>query len=346
MWPRHRSGRAPGRWRLVAACSVLLVLVVPTVVAAAGRPADTPVPASGLATAGRVPYTNGGTWTQQQVMLKPFAPTSPWNTPIPAGARFTRTATFAGDSGFMTSEKNSVPLYVASPTDPILTFTVAKGSGNVVFQVRGPAALTPANDADLEVTIVDLATKHVWDFMGVARTGATSFRATAYGDGDLNGTGFGYFPAGGGTRVRAGVRASGASWLGGLVTGENLRQGAIDHALAIAVGNDDLKAAFVPPAVEFDANGASTYQGTLPMGTRLGIPPGTPRPAGMSALGNMIFDALVTYGGYVIDRNSGFNLFGDARTVPESVLIPVRRPMAHAPWSDLQQIVPLVQIVG
>ena len=147
-----------------------------------------------------------------------------------------------------------------------------------MFQVRGPAALTPANDADLEVTIVDLGTNHVWDFMGVARTGATTFSATAYGDGDLDGTGFGYFPAGGGTRVRAGVRASGASWLGGLVTGENLRQGAIEHALAIAVGSNDLKAAFVPPAVEFDGNGASTYTGTLPMGTRLGHPARHPPP--------------------------------------------------------------------
>jgi len=322
------------------------VLVCSTVVAAAARAVDEPVAATTLRAAGRIPYSNGGVWTQQQIMLKPFAPSSPWNAPIPAGARFTRTATFADDSGFMTSTKNSVPLYFAAATDPILTFTVVRPSGNKVFQVRGPAALTPANDADLQVTIVDIGTNHVWDFMGVARTGPTTFRATAYGDGDLNGTGFGYFPAGGGTRVRAGVRASGASWLGGLVTGENLRQGGIDHALAIAVGNNDLKAAFVPPAVEFDGNGASTYTGTLPMGTRLGIPRSTPRPAGMSALGNMIFDALVTYGGYVIDRNSGFNLFADARTVPESVLIPVRRPMSHPPYSDLQKIVPLVQIVG
>ena len=113
----------------------------------------------------------------------------------------------------------------ASPGDPILTFTVAKPVGHHGVPGAGPAALTPANDADLEVTIVDLGTNHVWDFMGVARTGATTFRASAYGDGDLNGTGFGYFPAGGGTRVRAGVRASGASWLGGLVTGENLAPG-------------------------------------------------------------------------------------------------------------------------
>lgn len=345
MRPPQRSGRAPGRWRLVVAGVALLVLAVPTVVAAEGRDVGT-IPASNLATAGRIPASGGGSWTKQQVMLKPFAPTSPWNTPIPAGARFTRTSTFAGDSGFMTSEKNSVPLYFASPSDPILTFTLAKSSGTKVFQVRGPASLTPADDADLQVTIVDLGTNHVWDFMGVSRTGATTFNATAFGDGDLNGTGFGYFPAGGGARVRAGVRASGASWLGGLVTGENLAQGAIDHALSIAVGNDDLKAAFVPPAVEFDGNGASTYRGTLPMGTRLGIPPGTPRPAGMSPLGDMIFDALVTYGGFVIDRNTGFNLFADARTVPVSVLIPVRRPQSSGPGSDLQKIVPLVQIVG
>src|SRR5207342_3013801 len=105
----------------------------PTVVAAAGRAVDEPVPAASLQAAARVPFTAGGAWTQQQVMLKPFAPSSPWNTPIPAGARFTRTGTFAGDSGFMTSEKNSVPLYFASPSDPILTFTIAMASGNKVF---------------------------------------------------------------------------------------------------------------------------------------------------------------------------------------------------------------------
>ena len=55
----------------------------------------------------------------------------------------------------------------------------------------------------------------------------------------------------------------------------------------------------------------------------------------------------MTYGGYVIDRNTGFNLFADARTVPESVLIPVRRPhVVRRRGSDLQKIVPLVQIVG
>ncbi len=345
MWPRQRStGRAPGRWWLVATVCTLVVLGS-TMAFAASREAVDPIPSSGLQKAVRIPAAPGP-WTQQSVMLRPFGPTSPWNTPIPASARFTATGTFAGDSGFMVGPTNSVPLWFTSPGDPVLTFTVVRPNKTTVFPVRGPANLYPADDVDGQVTIVDLPNQQVWDFFRVVRTGATTFNAQAFGNGSLDGTGFGYFPPGGGTRVRAGIRASGASWLGGLVTGENLLAGTIDHALSIGVGNDDLYASFVPPAVEFDADGASTYRGTLPMGTRLGIPPTTAKPAGLSPLGGMIFDALQRYGGYVIDRNAGFTLFGDARTVPESVLIPVRRPGYNGGTSDLQKIVPLVQVVG
>ena len=195
-----------------------VALLVPTLVAAAPT-SVAPLPAAGLQKATRVPAAGGGGWTAQSVLRKPFAPTSPWNTPIPPGARFTPTATFAGDPGWMTSEKNSNPVYVAKPTDPILTFNVVRPNITRVFQVRGPADLTPAASQDLNLTIVDLGANHVWDFFRVVRTGPTTFQAEAFGDTDLDGTGFGSFPPGGGARVRAGVKASGASWLGGLVTG-------------------------------------------------------------------------------------------------------------------------------
>jgi hypothetical protein len=331
--------------RGLVAVLVTLLVVLSALAAEAQPPTQAAsIPTAGLRKAIRIP-AQLGPWSRETVLYKPFAPTSPWNTPIRPGARFTRTTTFAGDSGFMTSTKNSTPVWFTSPGDPVLTFSVVRPSRTTVFRIRGPAHLQPAIDDDLQLTLVDLANLQVWDFFEVVRTGQTTFRATAYGTGSLNGTGFGYFPAGGGARVRAGVRASGASWLGGLVTGENLAAGAIDHALAIGVSNDDLYPAFVPPAVEFDANGASTYRGTLAMGTRLGIPPATPMPPGLSPIGAMIFRALKTYGGYVIDRNAGFNLFADARTVPESVLIPVRRPGYGTTGSDLQRIVPLVQVV-
>ena len=81
------------------------------------------------------------------------------------------------------------------------------------------------------------------------------------------------------------------------------------------------------------------------MGTRLGIPSGTAAPPGLSPLGAMIFDALSLYGGYVVDRNAGFNLVADARTVPESALAPVRQHWLPG-GSDLSKIVPLLHIVG
>jgi hypothetical protein len=339
---RQRSnGRPLGRGWLVV---IGLLAVLPPTLAGAAPAANRPINVATARPAVRVPPARGA-WTPQTVLRKPFSPTSPWNTPISPGARFRATATFAGDPGWMTSEKNSNPIYLAKPTDPILTFNVVRPNITRVFQVRGPADLTPAVSKDLNLTIVDIGTNHVWDFFRVTRTGPTTFRAEAFGDADLDGTGFGYFPAGGGARVRAGVKASGASWLGGIVTAENLTSGGIDHALAIHVGNDDLYPAFVPPAVEFDNDGSTTYRGTLPMGTRLGIPPGTPQPPGLSPIGLMLFDALSIYGGYVVDRNAGFNLVADARTVPESVLAPVRQHWRPG-GSDLSKIVPLLHIVG
>ena len=140
------------------------------------------------------------------------------------------------------------------------------------------------------------------------------------------------------------MKASGVSWLGGIVTIQSIQSGVINHALAIHVGTDDLAPRYVWPAVEFDENGASTYRGTLPMGTRLGIPWGVPRPAGMSPLGNMIFAALQRYGGYVVDRNQSFNIPADANTVPVSLIQPVRQTTRDRP-SDLAKIVPLIQVV-
>ena len=138
--------------------------------------------------------------------------------------------------------------------------------------VRGPANLTTQVDPDRSVTIVDLATGTTYDFWHVTRTGATTFTAKAGTQASLDGTGFGYFDA-----VRregpGGIRAAGASFLGGLLTGENFASGRIDHALAMSLANNDLFAAYVPPAVDIDGNALTTYTGTLPMGTRLAIPP-------------------------------------------------------------------------
>ena len=162
-----------------------------------------------------------------------------------------------------------MPVWSAAPTDPLLTFTVRSTR---IMTVRGPENLTTQVDPDRSVTIVDLATATAYDFWHVTRSGPTTFTAEAGTQTSLDGTGFGYFDASG-ARVRAGIRAAGASFLGGLLTGENFASGRIDHALAMSLANNDLFAAYVPPAVDIDGNALTTYTGTLPMGTRLGIPP-------------------------------------------------------------------------
>ena len=116
-----------------------------------------------------------GGWTVQAVMTRPFADNSPWNTPIPANASFGRTNSFQGDQGWMTSEENSNPIYIAKPSDPILTFSVVRSAITHTFRVRGPANLIPKG-GDNNLSIVDLGTNRVWDFIWVTRTGPTTFR--------------------------------------------------------------------------------------------------------------------------------------------------------------------------
>jgi hypothetical protein len=59
----------------------------------------------------------------------------------------------------------------------------------------------------------------------------------------------------------------------------------------------------------------------------------------------MIWDALVRYGGYVVDRTSdGLALVAEARTVNASVIAPLRTWWTGPP-SDLEQIVPVLTIV-
>ena len=274
------------------------------------------------------------------MLTRPYAATSLWNTPIPATATYTPTSTFAGELGKVDAEKTSVPVWFSAPTDPQLTFTVNR---NRVMKVLGPAKLTTQPKPDRSVIIVDLAAGTSSEFWHVTRTGATTFTAEAGTQTSLDGTGFGSFDDAG-ARTRAGIRASGASFLGGLMTGENFASGRIDHALAMSFTNGDLVAAYIPPAVDIDANARSVYSGTLPMGTHVAIPPGTPRPATLSPAGAMVWDALVTYGGFALDRAPKVTLDADARTVSEADVDPLRNT-ARPGGSDLQKILPYLQVV-
>jgi hypothetical protein len=328
----------------VAAASVVVTAFVSTGTAK-GLPfvaqADSvkqPIAASGLQKAVRVSVgrsvgSHTGAWTPDAVLARPFGDSSPWNSQIGPGASYTPTSTFAGDAGWINTDQSSFPVYFGGGGDPVLTFVTGTGT----YQLHAPAGLVPAGGSDANATVVDLTNDTVTDFWILTRTGPTTFAAAGGVQTSLDGTGFGTLTAKG--KVRAGTRASGSSGLGGMITGANLSAGRIDHALAIAASGADMVAQFVAPAVTMDSDAASSYSGTLPMGTRLAIPPGTPKPA-LSPIGSMVWDAFVRYGGYVVDRTGGFAIFGEPNTVSPGAVAGLVRGS-----SDLRQIVPALQVV-
>jgi hypothetical protein len=271
-------------------------------------------------------------------LLRPFTATSPWNTPIPANSTYTSTHALDGDPGWMNYDECSIPVYIGAATDPMTT--VSTPVRTVTLPV--PAAAVPTTCDDHNFTIVDPAHHQTMDVWRATRTGPRSFTAELIVTTDLGGTGFGTVTSSG--VVKAGVRSSGASELGGLVTSEDIARGRIEHALAIGLSSDEVSKTFVAPATGTD-QGASVNTGTIPMGSRLAIPRTVPKPAGLSPLGSMVWDAFVDYGGYVVDRTGeGLALCAEAVRVSAADVAPLRT-WWDGPPSDLEQIVPVLTVV-
>jgi hypothetical protein len=150
----------------------------------------------------------------------------------------------------------------------------------------------------------DLDGVHFWETWGARYDAKTKTYHVAYiVKGDLkNGTGWGNEGAG------AGIRASGASLLGGLILPEELDSLSIEHALPIELDRSQLKEGkkladqYVFPAVTADADSLTSYKGSIPMGARFAIPPDVDLSAtGLSPEGVAVAKAYQKYGGYVVD---------------------------------------------
>jgi len=109
-------------------------------------------------------------------------------------------------------------------------------------------------------------------------------------------------------------RAAGANYCGGLIREAEMRQGVINHALALAWPKDLIRAPKSPyGALQYPASNTDginmTSMGAVPMGARIQLDPslsdtqlsllGLSRPAD-----KIIAHALQKYGGYVVDSNT------------------------------------------
>jgi hypothetical protein len=271
-------------------------------------------------------------------VLRPFNADSPWNIGVGTGA------TLRGLTDPMTTNIRSTtwtpwvnagqyshPVIQAKDSDPVVSMTCRFIAGvglNATIQFKMPLDATAAPGMDGHLHVVDPSRREVFEMFQVRGSG-TSRTCDYLVRNDLASSGFG----------NGGTRAHGGSAIGGLILGAELRGGQIDHALAIALAAGQLRLGWVWPATTQDGNAASSYYGQVPMGSYVVIPSNVDVGSlGLSAAGRTVATALQRYGGYVVDRASGFMLYAEPSMEGSAELSALRR--------DMSKIVAQVRVVS
>jgi hypothetical protein len=188
----------------------------------------------------------------------------------------------------------SAPIYVATSTDPLVQVTCPASwdwPANPSF--HAPAGATGAPGTDGDIVVIDGTTvNNLWRF---ARTSDTTATAQAFAATDLiTGTGWGTASP----LLGAGIVAAGASEFAGMVVQAETDAGEIRHAIQLEMPQSVNAPGFTGSAIDGDG---PTATGILQEGDQLAIPASAPMPSGLSPLGQKLFRALQTFGGFDID---------------------------------------------
>jgi hypothetical protein len=265
---------------------------------------------------------------------RPFAASSPWNTPISAGVAWRDEPALRAGHSWVNVEQYSIPVVHGAPTDPLVAVSVPSSWGwpGGTVQVHVPGDVTGASGTDGSLTVVDGGM--AYDFWQFQRLDIGHARAAAWAAAWLTGPGVGR-PS---PFLGAGIRAAGTSGYGGLITAGDLTgPGDFRHALAVSLLGTTLSGTHVGPAIAGESG-----SGTIPMGARLGIPRGTPMPGGLSPIGQRTWNTLVTYGALVVDRHAGSApavFYADPRSVSSDTVAPLRS-------GDLDRIMQFVRVAA
>ena len=267
-------------------------------VVAASTPGDTPAPLDVRA-------------PDATACARPYAATSPWNSPVgPNDGVDPRSDFLIGSlTGKLTSDPTqyTYPVYEVDASTPRETVSLSGRFSNVTsetaiaLQTRGtvsapiPAGAQPARGSDGQLIVVDRTSGEEWGFWRAFRDGSGRWSAT---------NGYHYSTRLSGVPPRGfGSRGAGVPYLAGLIRPCEIARGRIDHALAFAYNFPS--PAFVYPATKSD--GKNEAPNALPEGTRLQLDPSISAEelAGMSCIAACltIAQALQKYGMYVIDAS-------------------------------------------
>ena len=241
--------------------------------------------------------------------LWPFAATSPWNTPLGAGAQLEPAAgrcsqAFADSAAGsdINAAEWSHPIYVASPSDPVVRLYLY---GEVKLMLHVPRDAAPAlprtRDTDGHLHIIDPTHRFVDELYHARRRAGGHLQADAYSRNDLHGDGVG----------QGGVRAYGGSAIGGLIRIGELAAG-VRHALALALPRRVQRLGPVWPATAEDDFAAKEYHGSVPLGQLVALPRDLEAGSlNLGPAGQVLLRALQDYGAYDVDSAGDFSLYAE-----------------------------------
>jgi hypothetical protein len=264
----------------------------------------------------------------------PFTAASPWNTSLGTTETFgpanCDTAAEAdaqpgGAGWWINTTASGFPIFRAATTDPLETIYVSSnpdlptphGTSQGTFRIPMAAQNHQDPGSDRSLVILEPGAT-IDDETWLTYTYPTWVNAGALARNDLvNSDGF--------TSLQgAGIRASHASALGGLIRTWELQAGSIRHALAVALPQTRMEPIAVAPAKGIDGNHGG-YAGPIPMGQRFAIPQNVSISSlGLTtAAGQAIATALQTYGAYVVDTTTSNAAFY-ADTGADALVNPTR----------------------
>lgn len=292
---------------------------------------------------------------------RPFSATSIWNTPLGVEAAF-QTAT-APESQMLHSDDigghsksyawigfDATAVYKAKDTDPLEKWDYDSRSAtapwpskpplrNGSIRFNTPVGIGFYGTTDKVAVIIDPTGTTAYEMWRGSHSDALgSYHASYLIRVDLKGSGI----ASGEGRSE-GVRAFGGSILGGLIRCSELETREIPHAVAVLISPTQARKGAtgaeqrVWPAMQTDNGGKNSYEGLVPMGRLLAIPPSVDiSKLALTPEGEALAHAFQRYGGYVVDTATNTmsigaveqgcnrplidNLFKDVRKIRDQLL--------------------------
>lgn len=309
---------------------------------------EVPPVSSGSSKAPQLPGSPApGSPVSADVVWRPFAADSAWNTPI--GANAVRDPNSAAMVAALTSVPNKVnaalyeygaPVYEADASTPRVKVTCTMTWGDCMLAhqlVPIPDAAVAATGSDGHLVVIDRAggmSYELWQARKSTGGWVASWGAVMPLDGD-----------GRSNPVSNNAVGAGISRLAGLVRVSEIRNGYIPHALVFASANT-CRNVFRYPATKTDGN--SSASNCIPEGARIQLDPSidVDAIANITPAEKAIAKALQTYGAYVSDT-AGTNMAfpfevptaeDGPNPYPTAGLAWDYHNMAHIPWARINVI--------